>query len=405
MKRVPATAIALATWLFLGSGSYCGAVADWRPPLLVNGAVEQSQTQFQTRKQTETRLAHIRFNDAQRDYWFNVIVSAVESGELEHEVGALLLAANFGSSNHVLEPGGFHRLMSRAALRPDLLMALDIACTVLTPESTAPNSIATRRRDCDKFGARHRLTAIEPANAYHWVRRLDGDLQIGNRVMARAHLLAAGHSSYWRSELRTVAGLLHATLTRWPPSGELTEAARAVADSMPQIDPLNQTSDAGFYYEFWRDPNTFVALTVLRLIEKGPFPDPLPMLGLCREAVAAADDAGVAACRHLARLMIDAEDRTFEVSLGHTLLMDVEPPAAAARAEAERGALARELNSRYHALGDYEFRIDPVSDLDDLLNHGEVEMLRRRLARAEAQIAANANHPGPVESGFRDTDE
>lgn len=405
MKRMAPAMLALMTGLLLGAGSACSAdgehAASWDEAEIVEtiGALSDAELdamamEFEAVEQAQIE-ANLRFNEAQRNYLARVVAAAAASGELEHEVAALLLAGSFSMRGHDFEPGILDGLMTRAmagaALRPDLLNALDISCGLLASAWTPTNPDATRAPPpaCDESGTRRKLTAIEPANAHHWIRRLDSDLRAGDHELARAHLLATTRSTYWRPAFRTILHLMHAALTRWPPGEDLTEAARAVSESLAQAGTLGASDMA--YFEAWRDSRAFVAQTTMGLSLILPIGPHQPMLELCRAAVAAPDRAGIAACARLARLMIGSEDSVMDVMVGYALLIEVEPPAAAARAEAERDALRTGMLEAYRsALTEHGVTQDLVADLANWIEHGEIEMTRRGLARVEAELARRA---------------
>jgi hypothetical protein len=114
-----------------------------------------------------------------------------------------------------------------------------------------------------------------------------------------------------------------------------------------------------------------------------------PTLELCEEAMAASDKPVIAACRRLARMMVDSGDTMIDVMVGYALSIKVEPPAAAARAEAERDAMRAEMVDGYYAvLQAHALPQDLVADLRNWLRHGEIEMMRRGLARVEAELVS-----------------
>lgn len=410
MKRAAATGIVLAVSLLLGvsgvgdaDASTTGAEIEIMDTLdaLSDAELDALVAQHEEMEQLQNETS-LRFNEVYRDYLVGVVEAASASGELEHEVAALLLAGNYGVRGHEFEPGVLDGLMRRsmagAALRPDLLSALDVACGLLasawTPED--PGARRAPPQGCDDSGTRRRLTAIEPANAYHWIRRLDSDLRAGDRETARAHLLATGRSTSWRPPFRTILGLLRETLTRWPPSQELTEAARAFSESMAEAHLLSAADVA--YFEAPLDPGSLVAQTVLGLILALPFGPYQPTLELCREAVAATDRAVLVACQRLARMMVDAGDTLVDVMVGYSLLIETGSPSEAARAETERDALRKNLIEAYtSALTEHAITQDILVDVANWIEHGEIEMMRRGLARVQAELASRASIEGAVE--------
>jgi hypothetical protein len=342
------------------------------------------------------------YEDAFAAYLAAVVDHAAASADIEDKVASLLLVSSSALREQTFRPGFLDRLSDEAlagsALRPDLLAVVDLACgllanpVILYPDH-APHAVPASCADQDLAA---RLTAIEPSNAFHWVRRFNDVARHGDPETARTLLLASGRSTLWRPPARFAMKLVHQTLSRWPPTPPVYQAARELAEDTATRHPADAIGDA--YMNAWRDPETFIVTHAWGIGMLLWFSPVSPKLERCREAIAARDTALVAVCRRLGRMIVDSEDSIMDVLIGYGLLTDVESPAASARAAERREQFWEDVYAGYWTvLNDSGVAPDIVADFHDLLAHGEVEMTRRARQRLDARLAAMSGAFEPLD--------
>ncbi|HRQ65465.1 MAG TPA: hypothetical protein PKZ76_11510 [Xanthomonadaceae bacterium] len=334
--------------------------------------------------------------EAQSRYFADFVRQASTSSELEHRVAAAVLLSLPGLGV-IGEPGIDAQTLladtlAGAALRPDLLAILHHTCGLWLwhIEPRPGQSAVSYPAGCADADLAARLTALEPSNARHWMRRANEAHRYGDHEDARAMLIASGRASTWRTPARSLARILDNALRRWPPPEELGELLALQEESWATVnDPPSHTSMADPSTQNLRDGDVLRATLVWNaamLVADGYS----PVSTLCREALPAGDTALADACRRLARMMADHADTVLDRVIGLSLLAELAPPAAAAAAAAEaRLAEHRESTAAYSrdslAYGRSE---DASVDLETFIALGEVEMMQRAMARLEARRAS-----------------
>jgi hypothetical protein len=390
MKRVLYPSLLMVLLAAIGSAAAAPQVIDGIPGAAATTA-EFSQGTSMTPHRTQAESQFV----ALHSIWLaEVVQQAAQSSDPEHQVAAAVIAVSPGLLRLPVDRGFlddlFASAQAAATLRPDLLAVLEAFCSaardpMIWLDHDDPRLVPTVCADVDLAA---RASDLEPANAFHWVRRSGHALVHGDRHEARAHLLATARSSYWRPPYRTRMAVLLRTFSRWPPDSALAEAGALVeAESLLHQDP---DAMARVFMGAWRDTVLFSALQAQNLAALTLEIGQSSAFTLCRKAIESDDKALLATCRRLARMWVDEGDTIVDVLAGYRLQILTETPAASARAEQELAEFREHHYSAYwRALREYDIEPDILTDIHNLIDHGEIEMMRRGLARVEAQVAAD----------------